>query len=1158
VPADKIAIIKFGTVGTEFVYLINMHEIDSKDPAKGSKKLFRRIFETLQDTYYRTDAAGIITMVSPSAGTLMACEPNQLLNTPIAQYYVDAQRREEFLQELANNHGRVHSFSAKIRRLDDHIIWISTNAQYLLDERGDIIGIEGTIRDISRQKETEQKLKLAKFVMDHAPLNITLLDSKARIRYINKTGCETLGYTEKELLKMGIPDIDPFFPIEVWDQHWKDLKNKKMVSVETHHQRKSGDIFPIEMLANYIEFENQAYNIAFGHDITERKQAETALQRFRIAIDNSSDSIFLIDRDTMMFIDVNEVACKQLGYSREEFLSMGPHDIKPYLSRKDLKACFDRVINQEAKSGIIDTVHASKDGSEFPVEIRLKPFKENDNQLLVAVARDITERQKNEARFHHIIDASPVPYALNDEEQNITYLNPAFVNTFGYNIEDIPTLEHWWPKAYPDEKYRQWIATTWQKHLDKAKSKGTAFEPIELNIRCKDGSFRTVIAGAASLTESYKGNHLVTLYDITDRKQAEEKLRLSEQRFELAMNGTNDGLWDWNLETDEVYYSPRWFSMLGYEADVFPPVLATWTELVHPDDKRWVLQRVTDYLEERTDSFEVEMRMRHKDGHNVVVLSRASKVLRDSDSKPIRLVGTHVDITYRNQQETLLEASRKKFSTLFDSSSDGLFILDMQGNFIDINQTAHERLGYSKPEMLKMKLTELDPPEFAVKVPQRLEQILAHGMATFETAHYRKDGSIMPVEVNARIIELDGEEVFFSVIRDISERKMFEEQLRQSQKMEAIGTLVGGIAHDFNNMLAAIQGNVYMAKKQMHNHPVTADKLANIEQLGKRAADMVHQLLTFARKDTVELLPFNLNGFMEEGYKLINAAIPENIDHQACICKEPLHIKGDATQLQQALMNLMNNAIDAVADVPDPAIRCSLTPFESDESFRQSHPEIQAERFACITVKDNGHGIADEQLGKIFEPFFTTKGVSEGSGLGLSMLYGAVQTHGGVVEVESEVDSGTSFHVYFPLCDDQLEPVAEKQSGQTEVHGETILLVDDEPDVRATTSEVLISMGYRVLKAADGEEALEVFKSNREQINIIITDVVMPRMGGIDLVNAIYQLNETLPIILITGYDNTHELDKICQRRNCQVINKPFDYDDLFKVVQLTLKSKLE
>jgi len=255
-------------------------------------------------------------------------------------------------------------------------------------------------------------------------------------------------------------------------------------------------------------------------------------------------------------------------------------------------------------------------------------------------------------------------------------------------------------------------------------------------------------------------------------------------------------------------------------------------------------------------------------------------------------------------------------------------------------------------------------------------------------------------------------------------------------------------------------------------------------------------------------------------------------------------------------MNLLNNACDAVADVPAPAIRCSLSEFKADEQFRQKHSDLKQDEFACITVADNGHGIESEYIEKIFEPFFTTKEVGKRTGLGLAMIYGAIQSHGGIIEVESEVNTGTEFRLYLPLCMHAPETETNTEMTDLKGHGETILLVDDEESVRSTTSEVLTSMGYQVYEACDGEEALELFKTKSEEIDLIISDVIMPKMGGIDLLNHVHKLNETVPIILATGYDKGHVMELGLTADSCQMINKPFDFNTLSRVIQQLISHK--
>ncbi len=384
-------------------------------------------------------------------------------------------------------------------------------------------------------------------------------------------------------------------------------------------------------------------------------------------------------------------------------------------------------------------------------------------------------------------------------------------------------------------------------------------------------------------------------------------------------------------------------------------------------------------------------------------------------------------------------------------------------------------------------------------------------------------------------------------VQDISEYKQLEEQLLQAQKMEAIGTLVGGIAHDFNNILAAVQGNIYLALLEMQGHPKARSKLQSIERLSLRASDMVQQLLTFARKDRVQMKLLPLNSFMKEEAKLSSSAIPESIERVFDVCSEPLYVLGDITQLQQALMNLVNNACHALVDVPHPKIDCTLSAFISEEAFHLRHMDVpEHSNFAHITLRDNGRGIPPEQLDKIFEPFFTTKEVGEGTGLGLSMVYGAVKNHSGFIDVESVQGEGTTFHIYLPLqMDNVMADMPEATQPAFQGRGETILLVDDEDEMRTTIAEVLESLNYQVLIAVDGEDAVERFSAYPDAIDLVILDVVMPVMGGMDAARFIREINAEVPIIFATGYDRHKVLSNQEAPGRSMMLNKPFMIDKL-------------
>ncbi|ATX78769.1 PAS domain S-box-containing protein [Mariprofundus aestuarium] len=392
-------------------------------------------------------------------------------------------------------------------------------------------------------------------------------------------------------------------------------------------------------------------------------------------------------------------------------------------------------------------------------------------------------------------------------------------------------------------------------------------------------------------------------------------------------------------------------------------------------------------------------------------------------------------------------------------------------------------------------------------------------------------------------------------VQDITERKELEEQLLQSQKLEAIGTLAGGIAHDFNNTLAAIQGNLYLAKKQMGNKELVSTKLSNIETLGIHAAEIVKQLLTFARKDMVNTRPFSLTSFLSTELSLFKSIIPENIDYTIDLCDEGLTIRGDSAQLQQALVNLLNNARDAVRNTEQPKINLMLESFTTTTAFQQKHRGIKGERLAHLIVSDNGSGIPKAALEHVFEPFYTTKGVGEGTGLGLAMVYGSIQTHGGTIEIESEQGKGSTFHIYLPLCQEDEKVLEEPEKAPVPGEGETILLVDDDDEVRSTTREVLESMDYRVLTASNGQEGLEIFHANQNDIDVIISDVVMPKMGGAELARRAKEIDSDIQVILITGYDDQWAAEAQGASEHTEIVLKPLSFPKLSQTLRTIIES---
>ncbi|PCI43046.1 MAG: hypothetical protein COB41_08110 [Proteobacteria bacterium] len=511
--------------------------------------------------------------------------------------------------------------------------------------------------------------------------------------------------------------------------------------------------------------------------------------------------------------------------------------------------------------------------------------------------------------------------------------------------------------------------------------------------------------------------------------------------------------------------------------------------------------------------------------------------------------------------QTELGHTHLLLENLLNSVPDLIFYKDHNGVYLGCNrafcdfvgkESEDDIIGFTDFNLFDKALAELfyqkDQSMLRKGKEQRNEEWVTYPdgqqvlLDTLKTPYYNKNKEIIGV---------------IGISRDITITKELEEKLNQAQKMEAVGTLVGGIAHDFNNVLAGITGNLYLAKKRLVDNPDVAKKLVNIETLSLRAADMIKQLLTFARKDTVRIQELSLTSFIKETIKLLHTSVPENITFEENICSEPLLINGDATQLQQVLMNLINNARDAVEDTDQPRISMTIESFQPDLEFLEYHAEANAQSYAHIMIQDNGCGIPQASLEHILEPFFTTKPPGKGTGLGLSQVFGAVQTHHGILDIESIEGDGSTFHIYIPLLQEKYSTqVTPKNLLESNAHGELILLVDDEEYVRETTAEVLEAFGYKILQAEDGLQAIDVFKKHQHDIDIVILDVVMPKLGGVEAAAHIRMINANIPVIFVTGYDKEQMLNLDGQASNSAVLGKPIQFDTLHNIIHQKISGK--
>jgi len=514
------------------------------------------------------------------------------------------------------------------------------------------------------------------------------------------------------------------------------------------------------------------------------------------------------------------------------------------------------------------------------------------------------------------------------------------------------------------------------------------------------------------------------------------------------------------------------------------------------------------------------------------------------------------DISERKEAEQKLH----KLSQAIEQSGESVMITDTEGVIEYVNPAFSTMSGYSSEEAIGQTPSLLKSDSHERPFYREMWETLKRGEVWHgKVIDRRKDGTLFPAVLNIAPVSNKHGEIshYVGLHTDVTEMEELEQSFRQAQKMEAIGTLVGGIAHDFNNILAGMTGNLYLIKRGTEKMPDIYQKAESVERLSFRASDLIKQLLTFARKDRVLLEPLNIHHFVRQTLKFLRPLVPENIALNELLDGEGLLVKGDETQLHQLLLNLVNNAVDSLHDRSAPQITIQLGRFCVNEAFVTSHRYVKPGEYIRLSIADNGEGIPGEQLPHLFEPFFTTKGPGKGSGLGLAMAYGAVKSHHGFIEVESEEGVGTVFHVFLPLVEGVADdkPVKTDERGFAEGEGELILLVDDEPNILETGKEVLEMLGYRTLLASNGKEAVECYRKHHDQIALVIMDVVMPKLGGTKAAEKMKKINPHVKVIFSTGYDKDSTVPDQLPSFDHLILSKPYDILDLSKAIRDQLDS---
>ena len=501
-----------------------------------------------------------------------------------------------------------------------------------------------------------------------------------------------------------------------------------------------------------------------------------------------------------------------------------------------------------------------------------------------------------------------------------------------------------------------------------------------------------------------------------------------------------------------------------------------------------------------------------------------------------------------------VEGDPQFFKFLIDQTRDPIFWLSPEEGFrfVYVNEAACRHYGYLSEELLKMSVPDCDPNYSIEECRKFWQDLKIKKTRTLETLHRRSTGEMVPVEVTTNYVAFGGKEYIAGTIHDTTERKRLEDQLRQSQKMEAIGRLAGGIAHDFNNMLTVIIGRTELMMSAMpENNPLRLE-LSEIKQAGERASLLTTQLLAFSRRQHLQPQVLNLNEVVAHLEKMLRRLIGEHIALATKLDPVLRPVKADRGQIEQVIMNLAVNAKDAMPK--GGTLTIETRNVDLHDTFIRLHPSLQPGPHVKLTVWDTGCGMDAATLERVFEPFFTTKDLGKGTGLGLATVYGIVKQSGGSIEVNSDPGQGTTFQIYFPLTEQRMavgapDPAPARTLGGTE----TILLIEDEPQVRSLASSILKKRGYTVLEASDGGSAVRLCQKHRGRLNLIVTDMVMPGMNGREAVVRIQGFCPGIRAVYMSGYTGEAVAELKSIEPHMPFLGKPFTSDALLRKVREVL-----
>jgi two-component system, cell cycle sensor histidine kinase and response regulator CckA len=1145
--------------------LIREAKEEAEAKLRESMLLYKTLFDSANDAIMLMKDGRYVDC-NPRTPSMFGCTREQFLNRKPAEFspmlQPDGSRSSKKAAELitASLGGERQFFEWKHRRNDGTPFDAEVSLARIQLKSNTFI--QAIVRDISDRKRAEEAVREAdrryREAVETAPDVIYTLDIKGRLTFANPAGLRLVGLTLDDLCTRKYHQMVP-------PAHRKEVKKffrQELLSragsryIECPILTADGSAKWYGHHASMILVGNdvQGFHV-IARDISERKQAEEALrsaeEKYHSIVDNASDGIYQSTPDGR-FITVNRAFARMLGYEDTADLLESAVSIPDelYVDRTR-RQVMNHMLAVDGSVARFEAELVRKDGLTIWVSESGRAVNDAKGtlQYYEGIVQDITDRKRaeqelrqSEERFRGLLQSAPYlavqGYAADGTTQ---YWNRASEHLYGYREGEAlgrNILELIIPPEMR-ERVRQ--------EIEAMASTGQPVPAAELSLMRRDGSRVSVFRSHALVRIPGRSPELFHIdFDLTERKNAEESLI----KLQKAVDASGEAIFLTDLEGTFTYVNPGFTALYGYHAE---DVIGTTTPRILQGGRMEPSAYTTFWSTRlRGHEFRGESVNRRKDGTLIDVEATANAILDDS-GKAIGFLGIQRDVTARKRAEQELRLLAQSISAIKDCVS----ITDLENRLIFVNDAFQRVYGYSAEDLLGQNVALIRSPNIPKETVEQILPATIAGGWNGEIENRRKDGTLFPVELWTSVVRDDTGQLLalVGVARDVSERKALEQQLRQVQKLESIGTLAGGIAHDFNNILAIIMGHAAVVRASGADAGHREKSIKAIDRAVLRGSGLVRQILTFARKTDVLFEPINANEVVSEIVLMMSETFPKSITVEARLARVMPPVSADRTQVHQTLLNLCVNARDAM---PNGGTLTLATERVPAGTVREKFAEATAAEYICISASDTGTGMDQATREHLFEPFFTTKEQGKGTGLGLAVVYGIVESHHGFIDVESTLGKGTTFRIFFPAGDRDVEiPVAKKRNvGEIPGGTETLLIIEDERMLRDLLEAALGAKGYTVLAASDGKQGLTLYREHQNTIALVITDLGLPKMDGVEVFRQVRELNPKQKVMIASGYMEPETRAKLLEMGAGEFIQKPYALDDALELIRAEIDRK--